>query len=301
MLVGQGVRAGIDTLHTVPQQAVGHMLGGAGCSHLHKHEQEAAAGDSPHAGAVGNSPHEEAAANSPNKEADGISPRMGADHRRPIQKRQHAAMVKQQHRAEARKHESEHSLQHKDHAGTPAPDDTAATGDSKPEEQHGGQSASGWGRVRRVMWGSAIPAKAPKDSVTAALESTSLPSEGNPDTRELKHSDSSSGSMSKNTTGPLQYIYSRGGKLAAVLALLGSKGKGKQEESSEGSSETQPAAGVTQRDDSSPCEITSPGAENRAGDDPISKFGASQPEQAAGSLEVMDPCPVDEGSSEFLG
>lgn len=280
----------MNTLHTVPQQAVGHMLGGAGCGHMHKQgphaQQEAAAGNSPHAGATANSPSTGAAPNSPHKGADGTSPQtgMGGDHRRCIQEEQHAAMVKQQHRAEVRKRHSEHSLQQSERAGSPTPDHTAAAEHSKPEEQHGGQSPSGWDRVRRVVWGSAVPAKPPKDSVTAALESTSLPPEGNPDTRELKHSDSSSGSMSKNTTGPLQYIYSRGGKMAAVLALLGSKAKGRQGESTARSAETEAAA---DHGDSSPCEITSPGAENHSGDDPISKFGASQPEQAAGSTEVF--------------
>lgn len=273
MLVGQGMRAGINTLHTVPQQAVGHMMGGAGCSHLHK-QQEAAAGNSPCDGATANSPH---------TRADGGSPHRGmeADHRKPIQKQQHAAMVRQRHRAEARKHDSEHSLQQNGHASIHDPDDTAEH--SKPD---GDQSASGWARVRQVVRGSATPAKPAKDSVTAALESTSLPPEGNPDRRELKHSDSSSGSMSKNTTGPLQYIYSRGGKMVAVLALLGSKSRGKQAGTAEGDAETESAADVTRDDDSSPCEITSPGADNRPGEDPVSKFGASQPQQAAGSVEV---------------
>lgn len=247
------MKAGINTLHGVPQQAVGHIMGGAGSGHhLHPYknssqQQEVTAGHSPHSGAGGSSPSKGAAVNSPHRSRR-------ARHQRPQERRQRAAAAKEQHQAEPQRSNPEHGASSLQQAGT------------------------GWDKVRKVVRGSAMPVKSTKDSVTAALESKSPPPEGNPETRQLKHSESSSGSMSKNTTGPLQYIYSRGGKVAALLAMMGRTGK------QEGSiSEAQPAPDVAQPDHSDPCDITSPGPENHPGDDPISKFGASQPQAAAGS------------------
>ena len=248
------MRAGINTLHGVPQQAVGHMMGGAGGGHHLPHhknysqQQEVTADHSPHKGAGGSSsPIQGAAANSPHRSRR-------ARRQRPQEKRQQAAAAKEQHRAEAQSNNSEHGASSLKQTGT------------------------GWNKVRKVVRGSAMPVQSTKDSVTAALESKSPPPQGNPETRQLKHSESSSGSMSKNTTGPLQYIYSRGGKVAALLAMMGRTGK--QEERT---SEAESAPDVAQPDHSDPCDITSPGPENRPGDDPISKFGASQPRAAAGS------------------
>lgn len=258
LLVGQGMKAGINTLHGVPQQAVGHMMGGAGGGHHHKKgsQQEATAGHSPHKG-------------------------RGAGRQRPQDRRHHAARVKEQRQAEAQRSDSEgdsHGLQQNGHAST-----SAAHGEDRNADdgQNSVRNSAGWDKVRKVVRGSAMPVKPIKDSVTAALESTSPPPEGNPETRQLKHSESSSGSMSKNTTGPLQYIYSRGGKMAAVLAMLGSGGK--QEETAGNDVEARPAPKVAQSDPSDSCAITSPGGENHTGDDPVSQFGASKPQQAAGS------------------
>lgn len=244
LVMGQGMKAGINTLYGVPQQAVGHMMGGAGSGHhLHHYknytqQQEVTAGSSPSEGAAANSPHRS----------------RRARRQRPQERRQRAAAAKEQHQAEAQRSTSEHgasSLQ---------------------------QTGAGWDKVRKAVRGSATPVKSTKDSITAALESKSPPPEGNPQTRQLKHSESSSGSMSKNTTGPLQYIYSRGGKVAALLAMMGRTGK--QEESV---SEAESALDVAQPGHRDPCDITSPGPENHPGEDPISKFGASQPQAAAGS------------------
>lgn len=276
LLVGQGVKAGINTLHGVPQQAVGHMMGGAGGGHHHKKgsQQEVTAGHSPQKGARDSSPTRGAANNSPHKGR-------GAGGQRPQDRRHHAARVKEQHQAEAHSSNSErdsHALQQTGHAST-----SAARGEDRNavDGQGSGQNSAGWDKVRKVVRGSDMPVKPIKDSVTAALESTSPPPEGNPQNRQLKHSESSSGSMSKNTTGPLQYIYSRGGKMAAVLAMLGSKGK--HGEGAESDVEARPAVKVAQPDPSDPCGITSPGAENHPGDDLVSQFGACKPQQAAGS------------------
>ena len=279
MLVGQGVKAGINTLHEAPQQAMGHIMGGAGGGHGHRK----------HSATADNSPRNRANDSCPGNRAADSSPQKGkvAGHQRPQERGQQAAKVKQQHRAEAQRSDSEHaatSLQQNGHVSTSAPD----AEHSKADEQDGGQNPSGWVRVRKVVRGSATPVKPTKDSVTAALESTSPPPEGNPDNRRLKHSDSSSGSMSNNTTGPLQYIYSRGGKMAAVLAMLGSKGK-REDTDAEG----KPAPDVPQPDDSNPCGVTSSGADSHPGDDRVSRFGASQPQQAAGSqVSCLTNCSI---------
>lgn len=69
--------------------------------------------------------------------------------------------------------------------------------------------------------------------------------------------------------------------MAAVLAMLGSKGK--RGEAAGDDVEAKPAPDAAQPDKNDACEITSPGAENHPGDDPVSQFGASNPQQAAGS------------------
>ena len=76
--------------------------------------------------------------------------------------------------------------------------------------------------------------------------------------------------------------------MAAVLAMLGSKGK--QGETAENDVEAKPAPHVAQPDSSDSCEITSPGAEHHPGDDLVSQFGASKPQQAAGSQVLACQC-----------
>ena len=297
LLVGQGVKAGIDTLNGVPQQAVGHMMGGQHhnmmAGHLHNKalQQEATASHSPHQGASDSSPTRGSGHNSPHKSR-------GLRRQRPQDRRQHAARVKAHQQAAAHRSDLEHDshgLQQGGHASTSAALGVVAEDSQADDGQDSGQNSAGWDKVRKVVRGSALPLKPVKDSVTAALESTSPPPEGNPESRQLKHSESSSGSMSQNTSGPLQYAYSRGGKMAAVLAMLGRKGK--QQETAENVVEARPATETAQPDPINPCEITSRGAENHPGDDPVSQFGASKPQQAAGSqvsclsvLQVLTMC-----------
>lgn len=269
------MKAGINTLHGVPQQAVGHMMGG-GHHHKKESQQEATAAHSPHQGASDSSPTRGAGHNSPHKGR-------GARCQRPQDRRQHAARLKEQHEAEAHRGDSGHdlhALQQNGHASTSATQGTVAEDSEADNGQDPGQNNAGWDKVRKVVQGSAMPVKPIKDSVTAALESKSPPPEGNPESRQLKHSESSSGSMSQNTTGPLQFIYSRGGKMAAVLAMLGNKWR--QEKTAEKDVEAKPAPDVARPDSSDSCEITSSGAEDHPGDDPVSQFGASKPQQAAG-------------------
>ena len=280
------MKAGITTLQGVPQQAVGDIMGGAGGSHHSEKQfkQQATAeraGISPHTGAAGNSPRESSK----------------ADSHSPSRQKKRAAAAKQRQKRESHRSDAQgaqaNAQQAEQQTQTPASDCTA-DGDAKLQE--GGERLAGWDKVRKVVQGSAKATGRPvKDSVTAALESDSPPPEGNPENRQLKHSDSSSGSLSRNTGGPMQYIYSRGGKMAAVLALLGSRGS-KKEQKEEGDIEAGDAAdGVMdpqESDHSDPCDITSPGAMNHPGDDPVSKFGAEKPQKAAGSqvkFEIL-PC-----------
>ena len=281
-LVGKGVKAGVTTLQEVPQQAVGHIMGGAGGTHRSQKQfkqqvMAERAGVSPHTGAAGNSPHE-------TSKADGkITER---------QKRR-AAAAKQRQRHESRSSDARGAQVNAQQAGQQS--QTAAvncTADGDANSQEDGERLAAWDKVRKVVRGSATATSKPvKDSVTAALESKSPPPEGNPESRHLNHSDSSSGSMSQNTSGPMQYIYSRGGKMAAVLAMLGSRGS-KKEQKEEGDLEARDTAdGVLhpqESDHSDSCHITSPGAENHPGDDPVSKFGAQRPQKAAGSQVDFD-------------
>ena len=150
---------------------------------------------------------------------------------------------------------------------------------SKLAKQDSGNSASVWDRLRRLLPGSA------KGSTTSALEPEPSPAEG--DSQCEQHSDFSSSGMSKNTSGPLQFLYSRGSKVVAALALLGSRGK--QAHAARSSDKAESAPVETQPQDRDSSKRPSSGAADHPGNDTVSKYGAGQPQQATG-CQVYTPC-----------
>ena len=120
-------------------------------------------------------------------------------------------------------------------------------------------------------------------AAAAALSSTSThPEEELKEAeRELKRSSTSGGSLSRNTTGPMQYLYSRGGKMAAVLALMAGRGAKVPSKEAEEQQHLDRQAGNTSRH-LDRHKITSSGASNAPGHDRLSEHGAKNPEKAVG-------------------
>ena len=150
---------------------------------------------------------------------------------------------------------------------------------SKPDEKDSGHRASVWDRLRGLLPGSA------KGRTNSALKSGPSPAEG--DSRREQHSDFSSSGMSKNTSGPLQFLYSRGSKMVAALAMLGSTGK--QAQAARSSNKAESAPEETQPNDRDSCKHPSSGAPSHPGRDAVFKYGAGQPQQATG-CQVYIPC-----------
>ncbi len=255
--VGKGLHAGVNTLQGVPQQAVGHMMGGAsGGHHSQRQFREQATAD----GAAGNSPSRQGqgGAQSPNR------------------KRRHAAAVKRNHNAAMAAADD-----NKDNQQSGRSEENAAAShgsDDSLGQASDSANLKGWDKVRKVVKGTQMTKSSPNSQGTSAsLESSSPLPEGNPESRKLKRSSTADGSLSRNTRGPMQYIWSRGGKMAAVLAMMGSRGN-KSQPKPEGDIE-----GGKESHGNDACDITSNGADNAPGDDPVSKYGAKSPGQAAGT------------------
>ena len=284
MLVGKGLHAGAQTLQEVPQQALGHMMGGAGSGLLSRRHLKAlataetagkgpsrSAGSSPRKSA-GNSPHR-AAGNSPH----GNSREGGTKSPQQRRKQKHAAAVQRNATASG----ADRSSQAPQTEGRSAADQPVSHGSADSQKQADGSSGlRGWDKVRKVVKGTPmLKSRAGDERNVPSLASSSPPPAGNPETRALKRDSSSGGSLSKNTTGLMQYMWSRGGKLAAVLTMMGTK----QLEIKEGDVEE----GTGGNPDS-----TSQGAANAPGDDPVSQAGARDPQKAAG-LQVSRNLPVE--------
>ena len=150
---------------------------------------------------------------------------------------------------------------------------------SKPEEQDSGHRASLRDRLRGLLPGSA-------EGRTKSGHKSG-PSTADDDSQRQQHSDFSSSGMSKNTSGPLQFLYSRGSKMVAALAMLGSKGK--QAEAARSSKKAECAAEETQPNNRDSSKRPSFGAADHSGNDAVSKYGAGQPQQATG-CQVYLPC-----------
>ena len=285
MLVGKGLHAGAQTLQEVPQQALGHMMGGAGSGLLSRRHLKAlataeTAGNSPRRSAgnsprrsAGSSPHR-AAGNSPHRN----SREGGAKSPQQRRKQKHAAAVQRNAAASVADRASQSE-------GQSAADQPVLHGSADTQKQADGSSGlRGWDKVRKAVKGTPIlKSRAGDKRKVPSLASSSPPPAANPDTRVLKRDSSSGGSLSKNTTGPMQYMWSRGGKVAAVLAMMGTK----QVEIKEGDVEE-----GTVPHGNEPCDTTSQGAANAPGDDPVSQAGARDPQKAAG-LQVSRPLSVE--------
>ncbi len=272
MLVGKGLHAGVSSLQEVPQQAIGHMMGGVSGGHRSQKRLAAqataeAAGSSP-GRAAGHSPHRQGSAKSPQK------------------RRRHAAAVKRNQNAAAAAAADAPEAQGTDrHMGSDHPESDVHLQD----QPDGSSGLRGWDKVRKVVRGTPMAKSRGDDDderSVPSLASSSPPPEGNPETRQLKRDSSSGGSLSRNTTGPMQYIWSRGGKMAAVLAMKGSRGN-KSYESKEGDMQQMHVS-----HGNSPCDVTSQGAANAPGDDAVSQAGARDPQKSAGAQvgQQQTPC-----------
>ncbi len=266
MLVGKGLHAGVSSLQEVPQQAIGHMMGGVSGGHRSQRHFAAqatveAAGSSP-GRAAGHSPDQQASAKSPQR-----------------RRRQHAAAVKRNQNAAAADDDAAEARGTDRQVGSdPAESDGSA--DAHPQDQPNDSSdLKGWDKVRKVVRGTPMVKSRGDDDEQSvpSLASSSPPPEENPETRQLKRDSSSGGSLSRNTTGPMQYIWSRGGKMAAVLAMKGSRDNKSYESNEDDTHERHASNG------NDPCDVTSQGAANAPGDDAVSQAGARDPKKSAGA------------------
>ena len=255
------MHAGVTTLQEVPQQALGHIMGGGASGGHHSQKQakpqattEAAAGD-------------RAAGNSPQRHKLGCR---SPDSRR----RRHASAVERNQNAVASEDQAEAAKQ----AGRqPATRSSPGNPESAETKDEAGDASElrGWDKVRKVVKGTPTPKfSLSSQETSASLDSpSSAPSDEVPDSRTLKRSSTSGGSLSKNTRGPMQFMWSRGGKLAAALALMSSRGS-KSQSSEEGDIE----AGRQPYGNGS-----SQGPVNAPGDAFAPKRGARDPDGTAGS------------------
>ncbi len=272
-LVGKGLHAGVSSLQEVPQQAVGHMMGGVSGGHRSQRRLAAqataeAAGSSP-GKAAGHSPHQQASANSPQR-----------------RKRRQVAAVKRNQNAEAAVANDAPEAQGTDRQMGSDHPESDGSADVHPQDQPNDSSGlEGWDKVRKVVRGTPmVTSRGDNDERSVpSLASSSPAPEGNPETRQLKRDSSPGGSLSRNTTGPMHHIWSRGGKMAAVLAMMGSRGNNRYE-SNEGD--------IHETHGNDPCDVTSRGAANAPGDDAVSQAGARDPQKSAGAQvgQWQTPC-----------
>ncbi len=274
-LVGKGLHAGVSSLQEVPQQAIGHMMGGVSGGHSsqrHLAEQATAeaAGSSPRK-AAGHSPHRQASAKSPQR-----------------RRRRQAAAVKRNQNAAAAADDAPKARGTGRQMGSDHPESDGSAGGHPQDQSDVSSGLRGWDKVRKVVRGTPmVKSRGDGDERSVpSLASSSPPQEGNPETRELKRDSSSGGSLSRNTTGPMQYMWSRGGKMAAVLAMMGSRANARY-----GSDE----GGFQERHvshDNGPCDVTSQGAANAPVDDAVSQAGARDPQKSAGAQvgQRQTPC-----------
>lgn len=267
MLVGKGLHAGVSSLQEVPQQAIGHMMGGVSAGHRSQRRLAAQAT----AEAAGSSPGR-AAAHSPDWHGSAKSPQK--------RRRQHAAAAKRNQNATAAASFDAPEAQGTDRQVGSDPAESDSSAGVQPQDQPDDSSSlRGWDKVRKVVKGTPMVKSRGDDDERSvpSLASSSPPPEGNPEVRQLKRDSSSGGSLSRNTTGPMQYIWSRGGKMAAVLAMKGSKGNKSYESNEDDTHERHASNG------NDPCDVTSQGAANVPGDDAVSQAGARDPKKSAGA------------------
>lgn len=111
--------------------------------------------------------------------------------------------------------------------------------------------------------------------------------------REVNRPSVSDGSLSKKETGPMQYIYSRGGKLAATFAMAMASKKGNPAGASNSTSQSQDQhrdqqnqanqAGDVEMGNAAPRNGSATDNNNSMpGSDTVSKHGAGDPNAAAG-------------------
>ena len=158
--------------------------------------------------------------------------------------------------------------------------DASRQPNSSHHSQHDSNSKpSGWDKARRAVQQSRV--KHSKSKVSSSGNS-----------REVNRPSVSDGSLSKKETGPMQYIYSRGGKLAATFAMAMASKKGNPGASNSTSqSQDQHRDQQNQADQAGDVEMGNAAARNgsatdtndsRPGSDAVSKHGAGDPKAAAG-------------------
>ena len=265
MLVGKGLHAGVTSLQEVPQQAVGHMMGGVSGGHRSQRRLAAqataeAAGSSP-GKVAGRSPHRQASAKSPQS-----------------RRRQAAAVKRNQNAAAAAAHDASEARGADRQMGSDHPESDGSADADPQDESNDSSGLRGWDKVRKVVKGTPMVKPRGDDDGrnVPSLASSSPSPKGDPESRQLKRDSSSGRSLSRNTTGPMQYIWSRGGKMAAVLAMKGSRGNKTYESNEENIQQRHVSHG------NGPCDVTSQGAANAPGDDAVSQAGARDPQKSAG-------------------
>ncbi|KAL0048262.1 hypothetical protein WJX82_011336 [Trebouxia sp. C0006] len=140
-LVGKGLHAGVSSLQEVPQQAIGHMMGGVSGSHRSQRRLAAqataeAAGSSP-GRAAGHSPHRQASAKSPQR-----------------RRRQHAAATKRNQNAAAAAADDAPETQGTERQMGSHHPESNGSADVHPQDQPSDSSGlRGWDKERHVSQG----------------------------------------------------------------------------------------------------------------------------------------------------
>lgn len=158
--------------------------------------------------------------------------------------------------------------------------------DSQSHRSDNKSKPSGWDKARRAVFQGRVKQSAPESRVSS-------PQTG----KVVNRSSTSDGSLSRNTTGPMQFLYSRGGKFAATVAMAVHNKKGSQAGTANTShshadvdqQQAQQAQheGCDEGDDveSGRTGFANGMASNRdktPGNDAVSRHGAGDPKAAAG-------------------
>ena len=272
-VVGRVIKAGASAAQEVPNQALGRAMGAAGGSRSRCHLS------SPR-GEVHN--HHEATA---------VEDSLGHGHTQAAavgdgsQSGHHQAAAVEQNAQLSHQHNTDHAALSASSKHQPANSHDTSSHDSETEQ-------SGWDKARHAVRQGKVKHSTPKVSSSGK-------------SRDVSRSSVSDGSLSKKETGPMQYIFSRGGKLAATVAMAVASKKGNPAGASNSTSQSrgQHRDQQNQRRDQqdqadqaddvemgnagpsnggAPADDSGNGAVNRSGYDAVSRHGAGDPNAAAG-------------------
>lgn len=257
-MVGNLLKAGASAAQEMPNQALGRAMGAASRRHVttpkssedHSHDQTTAVEDDPGYG------------------------------------RNQAAAVKGS--APASNHSTSNHDRHgaaSDHASaSPQGVATAAAATSHPannphddDDDDADAKPSGWDKARHAVAEGKVKQLSSKSRGSAAKES-----------RQLNKPSTSGGSLSKVETGPMQWMYRRGGKFAATVAKAAAAKRGVAGSSTHQRQDQQDQAGDIETGDAGLLNGSATecnrvvGSDDKPGFDAVSRHGAKDPEAAAG-------------------